>query len=181
MGGSELTFTWLKNGNLEVRLDNYLLETFYNTDLAEDLFLQYVCEDPISVQAKKGFTARFPKLIKEGADVLLEENLRTLKYVPTTPKNTKSTYLKSEENLSESTVYTIQQPVQAEKECNCELKMKSQKPMDTNISIMGVSNDILNTLLAKIKNFYLNYVGWTSASQYLTSQNQGSRNSNNEE
>lgn len=35
-----------------------LVEVFESLELAQDLFFQYVCDDPISPQAKRAFVSR---------------------------------------------------------------------------------------------------------------------------
>lgn len=37
---------------------NRLVEVFESLELAQDLFFQYVCDDPISPQAKRAFVSR---------------------------------------------------------------------------------------------------------------------------
>ena len=64
--GTELLFTWTREGTLEVRLDNQLVETFLSTDLAQDLFYNFVNDDPVSPHAKKAFVNRYPELLVQG-------------------------------------------------------------------------------------------------------------------
>jgi len=63
--GTELMFTWTKEGTLEVRLENELVETFLSNDLAQDLFLNFVNEDPVSPHAKVAFVNRYPELLEK--------------------------------------------------------------------------------------------------------------------
>eukprot|EP00624_Nannochloropsis_granulata_P001472 evm.model.NODE_17322_length_11106_cov_35.773457.3 len=49
--GTELLFTWSAEDVLEVRLNGRLVEAFSNHALAQELFANYVNDDPISPQA----------------------------------------------------------------------------------------------------------------------------------
>lgn len=159
--GSELLFTWLKNGNLEVRLDNNLIETFYRTALAEDLFLQYVCEDPISIPAKKGFVTRFPKLLQEGASSLVDENLQTLEYNPTTP-DTKAKYMKKEQDAKDTATATA--AVDSTSTWNSKISPSTSisTPSTPISASLSPSHDLINTIVTKVKNNYLKYWSWKS-------------------
>ena len=67
--GTELVFTWRKNGDLELRLDGRIFEVFPRPDIAKGLFSEYLNEDPISRDAKAHFTDGFPFLLAPLAQV----------------------------------------------------------------------------------------------------------------
>lgn len=68
--GTELVFTWRKNGDMEVRLDGRLMDTFPRPDLASGIFFEYVrTDDPISVDALNRFADGFPFLLAPLAQV----------------------------------------------------------------------------------------------------------------
>mmetsp|Transcript_15365 Transcript_15365/g.21934 ORF Transcript_15365/g.21934 Transcript_15365/m.21934 type:complete len:1025 (+) Transcript_15365:291-3365(+) len=62
--GTELVFTWRKNGNLEVRLDGRLIDTFESPEMAQGIFHEYLrVDDPISPEARERFSDGFPFLL----------------------------------------------------------------------------------------------------------------------
>jgi hypothetical protein len=67
--GTELVFTWRKNGDFEVRLDGRVLDTFPRPDIARGIFAEYLNKDPISLDAKAHFTDGFPFLLAPLAQV----------------------------------------------------------------------------------------------------------------
>lgn len=68
--GTELVFTWRKNGDMEVRLDGRVMDTFPRPDLASGIFFEYVrTDDPISVDALNHFADGFPFLLAPLAQV----------------------------------------------------------------------------------------------------------------
>lgn len=69
--GTELVFTWRKNGNLEVRLDGDLMDTFPRPRLASGMFYEYLrFDDPISPDARVHFADGFPFLLAPLAHVI---------------------------------------------------------------------------------------------------------------
>ena len=52
--GTELLFTWSAEDVLEVRLNGRMVEAFANPALAQELFANYVNDDPISPQVGFG-------------------------------------------------------------------------------------------------------------------------------
>jgi len=50
--GTELLFTWSAEDVLEVRLNGRMVEAFANPALAQELFANYVNDDPISPQVR---------------------------------------------------------------------------------------------------------------------------------
>jgi len=67
--GTELVFTWRKNGDFEVRLDGRVMDTFPRPDMAKGIFTEYMNHDPISLDAKAHFTDGFPFLLAPLAQV----------------------------------------------------------------------------------------------------------------
>lgn len=67
--GTELVFTWRKNGDFEVRLDGRLMDAFPRPDIARGIFSEYMNDNPISVDAKAHFTDGFPFLLAPLAQV----------------------------------------------------------------------------------------------------------------
>merc|ERR1719401_1041480 len=67
--GTELVFTWRKNGNFEIRLDGRIMDVFPRPDIAKGLFSEYLNENPISVDAKARFADGFPFLLAPLAQV----------------------------------------------------------------------------------------------------------------
>ena len=61
--GTELGFTWRKNGDFEVRLDGRLMDVFPRPDIAKGIFAEYLNDNPISLDAKAHFTDGFPFLL----------------------------------------------------------------------------------------------------------------------
>jgi hypothetical protein len=56
------------------RLSLRLVQTFQSEELAQDLFYQYVCDDPISPHAKKAFVNRFPELLASAPQSLASQS-----------------------------------------------------------------------------------------------------------
>jgi len=68
--GTELVFTWLKNGNLELRIDGRIIDTFHDPEIAKGIFYEYLRgDDPISVDARDHFPDGFPFLLAPLAQV----------------------------------------------------------------------------------------------------------------
>jgi len=68
--GTELVFTWRKNGNLELRLDGRKIDTFPRPDMARGIFYEYLrADEPMSVDAREHFVDGFPFLLAPLAQV----------------------------------------------------------------------------------------------------------------
>ena len=67
--GTELVFTWRKNGDFEVRLDGRVMDIFPRPDIARGIFTEYMNKNPISLDAKAHFTDGFPFLLAPLAQV----------------------------------------------------------------------------------------------------------------
>ncbi len=67
--GTELVFTWRKNGDFEIRLDGRVMDIFPRPDIAKGIFSEYMNVDPISRDAKAHFTDGFPFLLAPLAQV----------------------------------------------------------------------------------------------------------------
>lgn len=68
--GTELVFTWLKSGDLELRLDGRLLNTFASPGMGKGIFFEYLRgDDPISFDARDHFVDGFPFLLAPLAQV----------------------------------------------------------------------------------------------------------------
>ena len=67
--GTELVFTWRKNGDFEIRLDGRVMDIFHRPDIAKGIFSEYMNDDPISRDAKAHFTDGFPFLLAPLAQV----------------------------------------------------------------------------------------------------------------
>lgn len=68
--GTELVFTWRKNGDLELRLDGRIMDTFPDPELARGIFYEYLRgDDPMSMQARDNFVDGFPFLLAPLAQV----------------------------------------------------------------------------------------------------------------
>ncbi|KAL7548654.1 hypothetical protein ACHAWF_011926 [Thalassiosira exigua] len=67
--GTELVFTWRKNGNFEIRLDGRLMDVFPRQDIARGIFAEYLNDNPISLDAKARFADGFPFLLAPLAQV----------------------------------------------------------------------------------------------------------------
>eukprot|EP00571_Detonula_confervacea_P009096 CAMPEP_0172317146 /NCGR_PEP_ID=MMETSP1058-20130122/30651_1 /TAXON_ID=83371 /ORGANISM="Detonula confervacea, Strain CCMP 353" /LENGTH=1163 /DNA_ID=CAMNT_0013031633 /DNA_START=128 /DNA_END=3619 /DNA_ORIENTATION=- len=67
--GTELVFTWRKNGDFEVRLDGRLMDIFPRPDIAKGIFSEYLNDSPISQDAKSHFADGFPFLLAPLAQV----------------------------------------------------------------------------------------------------------------
>jgi len=68
--GTEVVFTWRKNGNLELRLDGRTVDIFPSPDVARGIFYEYLRgDDPISVDARDHFSDGFPFLLAPLAQV----------------------------------------------------------------------------------------------------------------
>lgn len=61
--GTELVFTWRKNGNFEIRLDGRVMDVFPRPDIAKGIFWEYLNDNPISLDAKAHFADGFPFLL----------------------------------------------------------------------------------------------------------------------
>ena len=68
--GTELVFTWRKNGDLELRLDGRIMDVFRDPALARGIFYEYLRgDDPMSMQARDRFADGFPFLLAPLAQV----------------------------------------------------------------------------------------------------------------
>lgn len=68
--GTELVFTWRKNGNLELRIDGRTVDIFPSPDVAKGIFYEYLRgDDPISPDARNHFADGFPFLLAPLAQV----------------------------------------------------------------------------------------------------------------
>jgi len=68
--GTEVVFTWRKNGNLELRLDGRTVDIFPSPDVARGIFYEYLRgDDPISYDARDHFSDGFPFLLAPLAQV----------------------------------------------------------------------------------------------------------------
>lgn len=61
--GTELVFTWRKNGDFEIRLDGRVMDAFPRSDIAKGIFWEYLNNSPISLDAKAHFADGFPFLL----------------------------------------------------------------------------------------------------------------------
>jgi hypothetical protein len=67
--GTELVFTWRKNGDFEIRVDGRIMDTFPRPDIARGIFSEYLNDNPISLDAKARFADGFPFLLAPLAQV----------------------------------------------------------------------------------------------------------------
>lgn len=67
--GTELVFTWRKNGDFEIRLDGRVVDIFPRPDIAKGIFGEYLNNNPISLDAKAHFADGFPNLLAPLAQV----------------------------------------------------------------------------------------------------------------
>lgn len=62
--GTELAFTWRKNGDLEVRLNGVFVDSFPRPDIAEGIFFEYLrLDDPMSFDFLDRVVDGFPSLL----------------------------------------------------------------------------------------------------------------------
>jgi len=62
--GTELVFTWRKNGNLEVRLNGVFMDSFPRPDIAEGIFYEYLrLDNPMSYDFLDRVVDGFPSLL----------------------------------------------------------------------------------------------------------------------
>mmetsp|Transcript_21565 Transcript_21565/g.44347 ORF Transcript_21565/g.44347 Transcript_21565/m.44347 type:complete len:359 (+) Transcript_21565:2-1078(+) len=62
--GTELVFTWRKNGNLEVRLNGVFMDSFPRPDIAEGIFFEYLrMDDPMSYDFLDRVVDGFPSML----------------------------------------------------------------------------------------------------------------------
>jgi len=62
--GTELVFTWRKNGDLEVRLNGVFMDSFPRPDIAEGIFFEYLrLDDPMSFDFLDRVVEGFPFLL----------------------------------------------------------------------------------------------------------------------
>lgn len=62
--GTELVFTWRKNGDLEVRLNGVFMDSFPRPDIAEGIFFEYLrLDDPMSWDFLDRVVDGFPSLL----------------------------------------------------------------------------------------------------------------------
>jgi len=62
--GTELVFTWRKNGDLEVRVDGRVMDIFQRPDVARGIFYEYLrLDDPMSVEFLDKVVSGFPFLL----------------------------------------------------------------------------------------------------------------------
>jgi len=68
--GTELVFTWRKNGDLEVRVDGRVMDSFPQPGIAKGIFFEYLrFDDPISLDARDHIADGFPFLLAPLAQV----------------------------------------------------------------------------------------------------------------
>lgn len=68
--GTELVFTWKKSGDLELRVDGRLMDTFTDPELGRGIFYEYLRgDDPMSMDARDKFSDGFPFLLAPLAQV----------------------------------------------------------------------------------------------------------------
>ena len=68
--GTELVFTWKTSGDLELRIDGRLMDTFADPDLARGIFYEYLRgDDPMSMEARERFSDGFPFLLAPLAQI----------------------------------------------------------------------------------------------------------------
>lgn len=68
--GTELVFTWRKNGNLEVRLNGRLMDAFPRSDIGHGIFFEYLrLDDPFSADFLERAVDGFPHLLSPLAQV----------------------------------------------------------------------------------------------------------------
>jgi len=68
--GTELVFTWKKGGNLELRVDGRVMDTFTDPELGRGIFFEYLRgDDPMSMDARDKFSDGFPFLLAPLAQV----------------------------------------------------------------------------------------------------------------
>ena len=81
--GTELVFTWRKNGNLEVRLDGRVMDIFPRPDAAQGIFFEYLrYDDPISPDFRDRVVDGFPFLLAPLAQVKGVASGRPVKQPP---------------------------------------------------------------------------------------------------
>lgn len=91
--GTELAFTWRKNGNLEVRLNGELMDTFERPDMAEAIFFEYLRTDvPMSQDFLDRLVDGFPMLLEplaqvKGVNSPSKTQPTTMGKPPTNPRN----------------------------------------------------------------------------------------------
>jgi len=62
--GTELVFTWRKNGNLELRIDGRIMDIFPDPEVGRGIFYEYLrSDDPMSSHAREHFADGFPFLL----------------------------------------------------------------------------------------------------------------------
>mmetsp|Transcript_15659 Transcript_15659/g.22809 ORF Transcript_15659/g.22809 Transcript_15659/m.22809 type:complete len:607 (+) Transcript_15659:3-1823(+) len=62
--GTELVFTWRKNGDTELRIDGRMLDNFPYPEIGRGIFYEYLRgDDPMSVEARLNFVDGFPFLL----------------------------------------------------------------------------------------------------------------------
>jgi len=67
--GTEMVFTWRKDGRLELRMNRRYIDSF-PSDIAEGIFYEYLrVDDPMSVEARLNFATGFPFLLAPLAQV----------------------------------------------------------------------------------------------------------------
>lgn len=68
--GTEMVFTWRKNGNLELRIDGRVMDTFTDPIIGKGILWEYVRgDDPMSRDARDHFADGFPFLLAPLAQV----------------------------------------------------------------------------------------------------------------
>lgn len=86
--GTELVFTWRKNGNLELRIDGRVMDRFEEPGLGRAIFYEYLRgDDPMSMDARNHFADGFPFLLAPLAQVRgVSSPVRQQGEVPSTPE-----------------------------------------------------------------------------------------------
>lgn len=68
--GTEMVFTWRKNGNLELRIDGRVMDVFEDPVMGKGIFHEYLRgDDPMSMDARDHFADGFPFLLAPLAQV----------------------------------------------------------------------------------------------------------------
>lgn len=62
--GTEMVFTWRKNGDMDLRINGRLMDTFPHPEMAKGIFFEYLRGDePMSMDARDHFADGFPFLL----------------------------------------------------------------------------------------------------------------------
>lgn len=62
--GTEMVFTWLKDGSMQLRIDGRVMDTFPYPEIGKGIFYEYLRgDDPMSAEARERFCDGFPFLL----------------------------------------------------------------------------------------------------------------------